>query len=219
VRYRSVTVNNGQVEQEDAPLSVLKKPSQARSLATFANILDAATDIILERGVKGLNTNLVAERAGINIGTLYHYFPNKNAILSELFGIQQSRRDDVLFEKLDALPDTPDVRRWTTELFEIIRQLRAGEPTTLPLRRAFNSVPELAELDRVATNRYAEHLAGLLSQRFAGIEPRQGHAMANLLIAITLAVLDSPMVEGVDSECFITEAVRLVGAYADELER
>lgn len=111
MRCPSITVNNGEVEQEDAPLSVLKKPAQARPVATFANILDAATSIIMERGVKGLNTNLVAERAGINIGTVYHYFANKNAILTELLGIQQSQRDDVLFEKLDALPDTQGVQR------------------------------------------------------------------------------------------------------------
>jgi len=188
-------------------------------MVTYANILGAATDIILERGIKGLNTNVVAERAGINIGTLYHYFPNKTAILTELFRIQQDRREQVLSEKLDELPDAPDVRQWTAELFALVRQLRMEQPTTVPMRRAFKSVPELAELDHVATNRFADHLAGSLSRRFPGIEPERTSAIAHLLVEISLTVLDSPRVEGEGSTVFLAEAVRLVGAYADELGR
>ena len=87
----------------------LKRPSQARSIATFASILDASTDIIVERGVQGLNTNIVAERAGVNIGTVYHYFPDKTAILVELFRIDQARRMAHLLEKLREVSETPDL--------------------------------------------------------------------------------------------------------------
>jgi len=57
-----------------------RRPRQARAQATVDSILEAAAQV-LQRGVDDFNTNAVAERAGVSIGTLYQYFPNKDAIL------------------------------------------------------------------------------------------------------------------------------------------
>jgi AcrR family transcriptional regulator len=61
-----------------------KRPLQERSRATVQAILEATTYILLEHGYAALTTNGVAERAGVNIATLYQYFPNKEAIVLEL---------------------------------------------------------------------------------------------------------------------------------------
>ncbi len=58
-----------------------RRPRQARAQATFDSILEAAVQVIARDGAEGLNTNAVAERAGVSIGTLYQYFPDKDAIL------------------------------------------------------------------------------------------------------------------------------------------
>jgi AcrR family transcriptional regulator len=58
-----------------------RKPQQARSRATWEAILEAASQILERRGPGALNTNAVAERAGVSIGTLYQYFADKRAIL------------------------------------------------------------------------------------------------------------------------------------------
>ena len=58
-----------------------RSPKQARSRATLEAILEAAAQILERRGPPGLTTNDVAERAGVSIGTLYQYFPDKTAIL------------------------------------------------------------------------------------------------------------------------------------------
>jgi AcrR family transcriptional regulator len=58
-----------------------RKPRQARSRATWEAILEAASQILERDGAAGFNTNAVAERAGVSIGTLYQYFPDKTAIL------------------------------------------------------------------------------------------------------------------------------------------
>ncbi|HLK25692.1 MAG TPA: helix-turn-helix domain-containing protein [Caulobacteraceae bacterium] len=64
------------------PLSPQRRsPKQARAKATVAAILEAAAQILERRGADGLTTNGVAERAGVSIGTLYQYFPDKHAIL------------------------------------------------------------------------------------------------------------------------------------------
>jgi AcrR family transcriptional regulator len=68
-----------------AALSARKVPRQLRSRMTVATIIDAAANLLQKSGPKGLNTNAVADRAGFSIGSLYQYFPNKEAIVGELW--------------------------------------------------------------------------------------------------------------------------------------
>lgn len=58
-----------------------KKPTQARSEETIEIVFEATARILQTQGLSEFNTNAVAKLAGISIGTLYQYFPNKNAIL------------------------------------------------------------------------------------------------------------------------------------------
>jgi len=58
-----------------------RSPRQARAVDTVEAIFEATARILQSEGRAGLNTNLVAEHAGVSIGTLYSYFPNKEAIL------------------------------------------------------------------------------------------------------------------------------------------
>ena len=61
-----------------------KHPKQERASATVDAILQAATYILIRDGWEGLDTNKIAKRAGVNIASLYQYFPNKQAIVIEL---------------------------------------------------------------------------------------------------------------------------------------
>jgi AcrR family transcriptional regulator len=72
-------------------LSPRKRPRQERGRATVEAILQAATYILIKSGWEALNTNAVAERAGVNISSLYQYFPNKESIVSELRNRHQER--------------------------------------------------------------------------------------------------------------------------------
>ena len=58
-----------------------KTAIQERSKFTVETIYEAAVQIFTENGYAGATTDLIAERAGVSIGTLYQYFPNKQAIL------------------------------------------------------------------------------------------------------------------------------------------
>ena len=65
-------------------LAPRKTPVQARAVETRARILDAARTVYAEHGYAAGTTNRIADEAGMSVGSLYQYFPNKDAILVEL---------------------------------------------------------------------------------------------------------------------------------------
>jgi AcrR family transcriptional regulator len=61
-----------------------RRPAQKRSQATYDRLLDSAGELLEELGVERISTNLIAARAGVSPPTLYHYFPDKYALLAAL---------------------------------------------------------------------------------------------------------------------------------------
>lgn len=61
-----------------------RQPRQARSQHMVEAILEATARVLAERGYAGTNTNLVAERAGVSVGSVYQYFPNKDSLVTAL---------------------------------------------------------------------------------------------------------------------------------------
>jgi AcrR family transcriptional regulator len=62
-------------------LTPRKSPLQQRSSATVEAILEATIQVLLKEGKQRLTTTRVADRAGVSVGTLYQYFPNKSSLL------------------------------------------------------------------------------------------------------------------------------------------
>ncbi len=73
-------------------LELRRTPMQARGQATFEGILDATAGLLDKVGGDKVTTNLIARAAGVNVATLYQYFPNKQAVLLELFKRQSEAR-------------------------------------------------------------------------------------------------------------------------------
>ncbi len=73
------------------PTKPRKRPQQSRSHDTVEAILTAAARILVRDGYAGTSTNRIAELAGVSIGSLYEYFPNKVAILAALRQRQHDR--------------------------------------------------------------------------------------------------------------------------------
>ena len=67
-------------------LKARKMPSQARSQETVSVVLEASARILESDGLRGFNTNAIAAKAGVSVGSLYQYFPNKDAIVLALIG-------------------------------------------------------------------------------------------------------------------------------------
>lgn len=89
-----------------SPLTARKQPRQARSRHTVDMILKATEHLLLERGWSGTSTNRIAERAGVSIGSLYQYFPNKRAVVATL---ADRKMELVETEVNDAITDLADL--------------------------------------------------------------------------------------------------------------
>lgn len=71
-------------DPRQAQISLRRKPKQARSADLVAAILEAAIQVLAKEGAQRFTTARVAEKAGVSVGSLYQYFPNKAAILFRL---------------------------------------------------------------------------------------------------------------------------------------
>jgi AcrR family transcriptional regulator len=69
-----------------------KMPRQRRAKTTHDAIVEAAAQVIAKGGLAAFNTNAVAARAGVSIGSLYQYFPNKDAVMVALIHRGQKRQ-------------------------------------------------------------------------------------------------------------------------------
>ena len=84
-----------------------KRPRQARSRATVDAILEATAQVLVAEGYDKTSTNRVAERAGVSVGSVYQYFPNKEALVGELVDRYSREIMDMVFGRLTALADQP----------------------------------------------------------------------------------------------------------------
>lgn len=88
-------------ERATPQISSRKRPRQARSNELVAVILEAAAQVLAQQGAARFTTARVAERAGVSIGSLYQYFPNKAAILFRLQTDEWAQTGDVLKRVLE----------------------------------------------------------------------------------------------------------------------
>lgn len=72
------------VRRSKAHVSLRKKPQQARSNELVAAVLQAAVQVLVREGAQRFTTARVAQKAGVSVGSLYQYFPNKASILFRL---------------------------------------------------------------------------------------------------------------------------------------
>jgi AcrR family transcriptional regulator len=146
-------------------LSARKKPSQPRSQKMVKGILDATRSLLKQSGdlkLSRITTNHIAREAGISVGSLYQYFPNKEAILFELYKEMLGQFSSVLEEfKTEASLSLP------REVFfdRFIRAMKGAESevkVVFEMHNAMKIYPMLAEADRHHAEQIATEMANFM---------------------------------------------------------
>ena len=121
-------------------ISSRKLPKQARSNQLVSAVLEAAAQVLATEGAQRFTTARVAERAGVSVGSLYQYFPNKAAILFRLQSDEWQQTTDLLSLILNDV-DKPPHERLRTLVHAFIRseceeaQMRVALSDAAPLYR------------------------------------------------------------------------------------
>jgi AcrR family transcriptional regulator len=164
-----------------------KRPRQARSRATVDTVLEATARVLVKRGFDGLTTNLVAEAAGVSIGSLYQYFPNKEALVGALIEKHVEGLTSLCLSELTRVAALP-VAEAIRSVIELMIRAHAVSPE---LHRVLSEqVPrvgrmaKLRELDALAHRM----VAGLLATRKAELAIGDPDIAAFVLVSTIEAI-------------------------------
>lgn len=138
-------------------------PTQERARATVDLVLDTAAAEIERNGLDGLTTKRIAAAAGLSVGALYEYFPNKEAIVHALA--------DAWLRKVRGAIDSPhprhggarDVFSYLNDQFSLVAKLYEGSPGLGALIPMLTAVPDLAALGRAHDETVAANVASGLA--------------------------------------------------------
>lgn len=207
----------GPGDRRGAELEVRKRPTQARGAATFNTILDTALQLLDEVGADSLTTNLVAERAGVNIATLYQYFPSKEAILLEAVRRDTDARVAAGQNLIERVRAVHDWRTIVSETVDELARMRVTSPGVAALRRAMQSLPELRAYERETMLSGADFVAAMLVST-GRVQADAARHIGLCTVEVLTALLDvwsfgHARVIGENDDWVIEELKRLLTAY------
>ncbi len=109
------------------PMKARKQPSQARAKATVDAIIEATERVLAQRGLTEASTTEIADIAGVSVGTLYQYFPNKQALVAAVIEARLERDRQEIAEALERARPMPLVAG-LAELSRVMAMLYRDEP-------------------------------------------------------------------------------------------
>jgi AcrR family transcriptional regulator len=189
-------------------------PTQERSRKRFDAMLDAFAELLVEMGFEAITTHHVAERAGVPVGTLYQFFPNKYALATAL-----SRRYAGTFLQLVdmslAVPvDEVDYVELFDRLLDAVSSILFADETVTTLWAITQIVPELRKA-REESNAISLHTAQtFLRPYLPHLNEEQLHDIAMTFSRTTYALMYAACQEAQpERERTVREMKRLISAY------
>ncbi len=197
-------------------LSPRKRPTQRRSQETVEAILEAGARVFARRGHAGGTTNHIAEIAGVSVGSLYEYFPNKDAIL---VAIAQRQLDRMIADVQRAIGEGSGDEPLADLLGRFVRVMLEVHESDPELHRViFAEGPHPSEL-HACVLQMEETLAHALEVRLSacpGVAVGDTDTAAHLAVQIVEALAHRFVHHGIHRlgrEAFVDEVVALLRGY------
>lgn len=200
-----------------SPLRARKAPRQARSRETVDALVEAAAQVFERHGYAAGTTNRIAERAGVSIGSLYQYFPNKDALLFALVERHVAEGAALLGPlALSLQEEPPPLRKGLERIVSAMVALHAEHPALH--RVLFEEAPRPPELRR----RLDALLTGAAAAVAAWLRVAPGARVADpelaaeLVVQVTESVTHNLLIHpspGREPERYAAETVALLEAY------
>lgn len=166
-----------------------KQPQQSRSRETMQRVLEEAEALLIEQGVDGFNTNVLADRAKVGVRAIYRYFPNKWAILVELVDRSYAREREWVGH-LGALKPGDDWRSAVDRMIDGFYAGASASPSYGVLRAACQVSPQLREVDARNVARFETDVADTLRALGMTIAADRQRIIAQIIIEISGRLID-----------------------------
>ena len=194
-----------------------KSPTQQRSQLTVAALLKATAHILVKEGYESASTNRIAEAAGVSIGSLYQYYPSKEALVAAVVDRHMGEMMQLLRAAVDRVRGEP-VEVATREIVRVMIDAHRVDPR---LHRALvEQVPRVGRLENVrAIDREAYTLIRAYLEahrdelRVADLDVASFVCVATVEALTHAAVVNRPDVLTDKSGVFTEEVTRLVVGY------
>ncbi|MDC8015522.1 TetR family transcriptional regulator [Tahibacter soli] len=175
-------------------ISLRKQPKQARSNELMAVILEAAAQVLAKEGAQRFTTARVAEKAGVSVGSLYQYFPNKAAILFRLQSDEWRQTSELLSDILEDV-EKPPLERLRVLVHAFVRsecdeaQMRVALDDAAPLYR---DAPEAQEAKSSADRAFVAFLEEVLPEASEATRELVGDLITTTLASVGKSFSESP---------------------------
>lgn len=143
-------------------LNPRRRPSQSRSREKTQQILEVTAELLEREGIDNLTTLMIAKELGISVGSLYHYFPNKHAILNRLGVLWLEEMTSALVEIEGIAVEELDLDVVIDAIIERLLAVYTNQRAVLPLAQALCAIPELRYLDAEHDELFISHITVIL---------------------------------------------------------
>lgn len=192
-----------------------RTPRQERSLELVAKVVDATAHVLAELGLEKTSTNRIAERAGIAVGSIYQYFPNKEALIAAVVDDRMRRQDELVRARLDSVAGRPYPEAAEAVLRAVV-DFYLAEPGLMSVLLGQMTRLDLRPADSTATKRIHEAAKAYLLA-FADdlrIEDFDIAALLSTNVVSHFAPLIALQIDDVEvRERMILEVVRMLATY------
>jgi AcrR family transcriptional regulator len=196
-----------------------KQPLQGRSRVTTEALLEATLQVLVREGYGRLTTTRVAERAGVSVGTLYQYFPDKRSLVMALKQRYFALMLGAMQMALEANAGTPPQAMIRVALAALIEVKRENVALSLALREPL-AEPEAGGVMEELMGKFVEMLAGTLAPSYpehGDIRQRAAFLVAIVEGALGHAVASAP--HWLHEEWFLDDLTGVAVGYLRSLER
>jgi AcrR family transcriptional regulator len=168
--------------------AVRRQPRQQRSRERVDRILDATAELIDDAGLDAVTTNSIAEAAEVPVGTLYQFFPNREAVLQGLFERQLEQLDHRFLQLLGAAETTP-IPAVVDRVVDALAKAYVEIPALANLVQTVRGDPRFGRLAEANNRSVARFVAVLVRLRAPRLSTARRDAIATTVVEAADAVL------------------------------
>lgn len=166
-----------------------RMPTQRRSRERVERMLAAATELIAEKGSDALRMGEVAERAGVSIGSLYQFFPDKAAVIRTLAERYNAAGRDCIRDGLSGVTDAAGLRTAFAALVDVYYGIFLAEPVMRDIWSGTQADPALRDIDRTDSRINGAVLAEVMARVNPGADRAAIDASAFLVMQLGEATM------------------------------